>query len=51
MDESEIFLNRHVLVSIVGLEIEEKAPLKPLATSPLTISCVLGKEYQKYILT
>ena len=40
VDESEIVPNRQVFVSIVGQEIEEKVPLKPPATSPLTISCV-----------
>ena len=34
MDESEIVLNRHVLVFIVSREIEEKVPLKPLIMTP-----------------
>ena len=34
VDESEIFPNRHVLVSMVGREIEEKVPLKPLTLTP-----------------
>ena len=38
VDESEIFSNRHVFISIVGQEIEERVPFKPLATSPLTVS-------------
>ena len=46
MDESEIVLNRHDLVSIVGQEIEEKVPLKPPETSPLTISCVSSTNFQ-----
>ena len=34
MDESEIVSNLHVFVSIVGREIEEKVPLKPLILTP-----------------
>ena len=36
MAESEIFLNRHVFVSIVGQEIEEKVSFKPLILTPPT---------------
>ena len=49
MDESEIVPNWRVFVSIVGREIEERLLLKPPATSPLTISCVLSTECQIYI--
>ena len=48
-DESEIVLNQQVLVFIVGQEIEEKVPLKPPATSPLTISCISSTECLIYI--
>ena len=51
VDESEIVPNRHVFVSIVGREIEEKVPLKPPTTSPLTISSVSSTECQIYIFT
>ena len=34
VDESEIVLNRHVFVSIVGREIKEKVSLKPLILRP-----------------
>ena len=34
MAEFEIFPNRRVFVSIVGREIEEKVPLKPLILTP-----------------
>ena len=51
MDESEIAPNRHVLVSIVGIEIEEMVPFKPPETSALTISCVSSTEFQIYIFT
>ena len=46
MDESEIVLNRYIFVSILGQELKEKVTLKPPATSPLTISCVLSTECQ-----
>ena len=49
VDQSEIIPNRHVFVSIVGWEIEEKVPLKPPATSPLTISCVSSTECQTFL--
>ena len=48
-DETEIVLNQQVFASIVGRETEEKVPLKPLETSPLTISCVSSTECQIYI--
>ena len=34
VDESEIVPNQHVSVTIVGREIEEKVPLKPLILTP-----------------
>ena len=34
MDESKIFPNRHVLVSMVGRETEENVPLEPLILTP-----------------
>ena len=46
MDESKIYLNWNVSFYIVGREIKEKAPFKPPATSPLTISCVSSIECQ-----
>ena len=51
VDESEIVLNRHFLVSILDREFKENVPLKPPATSPLTISCVSSKKCQIYICT
>ena len=38
--------NHQIFVSIVCREIEEKVPLKPPASSPLTISCVSSTECQ-----
>ena len=49
VDESKIFPNMHVFISIVGQEIEEKVPLEQPVTSPLTISCVSSTECQMYI--
>ena len=44
VDESEIGLNRNVFVSIVGQDIKEKVPLKPLILTPpekIVINCLL----------
>ena len=55
MDESEISPNRHVIVSIVGREIEEKVPLKPLILTPpgkIVNNCLpLGLYWQFFLRT
>ena len=55
MDESEIFPNRHIFVSIVGQEIEEKVPLKLVILTPpakIVHNCLpLGFHRQSFLRT